>query len=158
MNYNNQICHTHSVDTIATYLSGKFVKRLFDSYEGKNYLVYVKCLAEISNWSREFYDLYNDNEDNWRSFENSKEMINNNAVQRDDFLLAWGEKRINQFFAQKVNEKEYSQEYSTTSKAPQKLPLELISVPKGKKEHQMGKRRIYALALFLSCPFKTFLH
>jgi hypothetical protein len=115
-NYNDQIYDTDPIGTIAAYLAGKFAKRLFDSYKEKSYPVYVKCLAEILNWSGEFYSLYCFNENNWESFENVKHTIYNKGVHRDDFLLAWGDKRINQFFAQKINEPEYSQKYSNNSK------------------------------------------
>ena len=133
MNYNDQNCDKDQIVTIAVYLAGKFAKRLFDSYKENNYPVYVKCLEEILNWSCEFYNLYYYNENNLESFETIKDTSYNNGVHRDDFLLAWGDKRINQFFAQKTNETKYSQKYSNNSKDGQNFSVVIDEGTDGKK-------------------------
>jgi hypothetical protein len=139
-NYNDQICDIDPVELIAVYLAGKFAKRLFDSYKENRYPVYVKCLAEILNWSREFYNLYYYNENNGRSFENIKDTIYDNCVHRDNFLLAWGDKRAKQFFAQKTNETEHSQQYSNNGKGGQRFPVGIEKDTDGKKIVIDGKK------------------
>jgi hypothetical protein len=60
--------------------------------------------VEILNWSYEFYNQYYNNETDWKDFENIRNILfNNNDVHRECFLIAWGEKRIRQFFAQNIN-------------------------------------------------------
>lgn len=83
---------------IASSLADKFVKPMYDANCEKNYFVYVGCLSEILNWSGEFYNSYFHKMHDWKSFETSKDNIYN-AVDRDDFLLAWGCTKVRQFFA-----------------------------------------------------------
>ena len=97
-NYSDPILNADPVGLIAAYLAGKFVKPLFDSYKKHNYQVYVRCLAEILNWSQEFYDLYYNNK-NVNDFKNNTELIYHNGIHRSDFLSAWGDKKIKQFLA-----------------------------------------------------------
>ncbi|MEO8769625.1 MAG: hypothetical protein ABI402_06060 [Ferruginibacter sp.] len=93
-NANNQI------SLIATSLAEKFVKPMYEANKEKNYFVYVSCLSEILNWSGEFYNNYFHKLNDWKSFETSKDNIYN-AVDRDDFLMAWGCNKIRQFFVNK---------------------------------------------------------
>jgi len=97
-NYSDPILNADPVNLIAAHLAGKFVKPLFNSYKKHNYQIYVRCLAEILNWSQEFYDLYYNNK-NEHYFKNNKELIYHNGIHRSDFLSSWGDKRIKQFLA-----------------------------------------------------------
>jgi len=74
-------------------LSDNFVKPLFDFRDEKNYPAYVKSLAEILNWSLEFYQQYHHKLKDWEAFEKSADNIYD-AVNPNDFLIAWGQKRI----------------------------------------------------------------
>jgi hypothetical protein len=98
-NYSDQILNADPVGLIAAYLAGKFVTPLFNSYKKHNYQVYVRCLAEILNWSQEFYDLYYNNK-NEKDFKNNRELIYHNGIHRSDFLSAWADKRIRQYLTQ----------------------------------------------------------
>jgi len=86
------------LDIIAFYLASNFLKPLFNFFEEKNYFVYVGCLAEIIDWAEEFYTQYHHKLNNWETFEKSKENVYN-AVNKDEFLHAWGNERMNEFFA-----------------------------------------------------------
>jgi len=90
---------TDQVGLFAVCLADNFLKPLYDFCNERNYFVYVGCLAEILDWSQEFYNRYHHKLNNWEAFEKSRENIFS-AVNRDDFLIAWGYKRIEQFFSQ----------------------------------------------------------
>jgi hypothetical protein len=92
------------ISLIASRLADKFVKTMYDANCEKNYFVYVGCLSEILNWSGEFYNNYFHKLNDWSSFKSSKDNIYN-AVDRDDFLAAWGSGKISQFFARNKKEK-----------------------------------------------------
>jgi len=103
-NDNDRICDIDPIGLIAARLTNRFAQPLFNFYAKKSYSVYIKCLVEILNWSYEFYNQYYNNETDWKEFENIRHtLFNNDDVYMDYFLIAWGEKRICQFFAQNIN-------------------------------------------------------
>jgi len=93
------ISDTDQIGQIASCLSDNFVKPLFDFRGERKYSGYVKSLAEILIWSHEFYKKYYHILIDWETFEKSKDNIYN-STNWNDFLVAWGHKRMNQFFAQ----------------------------------------------------------
>ena len=90
------------IDTIAIRLASKFLNPLFDFCSQKNYFVYIGSLAEIMDWSYEFFYLYDQKLQDWKNFESSNENIFN-AESKDEFLLAWGNNRIQQFYEQNAH-------------------------------------------------------
>ena len=116
--HSDQIGDADQIDKIAVCLADNFVKPLFDFHNEKKYQAYVKSLAEILNWSREFYKQYYQKLNDWESFEKSNDNIYN-ADNRNDFLIAWGCNRIQLFFAQNANETEYSRKQAKNSKNKQ---------------------------------------
>ena len=90
------------IDTIAIRLAKNFLNPLFDFCNQKNYFVYIGSLAEIMDWSYEFYNLYEHKIRDWKNFESSNENIFN-AVNEDEFLIAWGNSRIQQFYEENAH-------------------------------------------------------
>jgi hypothetical protein len=120
-NHTEKICDTDPVGMIAVCLAGRFAKPLFDFYNENTYSAYVKCLKEILIWSQEFHDLHYKNEEEWEVFENTRKNIYNNGFHQRDLLIAWGGKRIEQFFAQHTSETGYSRKYRNNSKRKQNI-------------------------------------
>ena len=120
-NHTEQIYDTDPVGMIAICLAGRFAKRLFNFYNENTYSAYIKCLKEILTWSQEFHDRYYKNDEDWGIFENNRKNIYNNDFYQYDLLIRWGGKRIEQFFAQHRNEREYSAKYSNNSKQGQNI-------------------------------------
>jgi hypothetical protein len=89
------------VSMIAACLANNFLKPLYDFYNERNYVVYTECLSHILEWSYEFYEQHSHMLTEWKTFELPKDYTHNNN--RNEFLIAWGHKRIEQFFSQ--NEK-----------------------------------------------------
>lgn len=116
----DQISDGNQVNRIATRLADKFVKPLFDFCNEKNYSVYLKSLDEILNWAYEFYAEYYPKLNDWEAFEGTKDNIFN-SINRDDFLMAWGDKRMKQFIAENSNEKEYSPMYAINGNTEQNI-------------------------------------
>jgi len=114
-NHTVQIYDTDQIGKIAACLSDNFVKPLFDFRDEKNYPAYVKSLAKILNWSHEFYKQYHHKLKDWEAFEKSTDNIYD-AVNPNDFLIAWGQKRIKQFFAHHTNETGHSGKYTNNNK------------------------------------------
>ena len=106
-NQTDQIGDTDPIESIAACLASKFLKPLYHFCNEKNYFVYVGCLSEILDWSREFYNQYFHNKNDWEAFEETRDNIFN-GVHRDDFLIEWGHKRIKKFFSQNAKKEEHS--------------------------------------------------
>lgn len=79
---------------------------LFEPGKEKNYNAQIGGLAEIIDWSREFYDLYFDKINNWEMFKYSKHNIYN-AVILDDLIIAFGKARIIKFYAENKSLENY---------------------------------------------------
>lgn len=123
---NDHVRNSDPVGSISTCLAGKFVKPLFDFYNESIYIenkheTYLICLAEILTWSQEFYDLYYNNKNDWEISAEIKNTIYNNGVHRNEFLLAWGDKRMKQFLAKHYVETECSEPYKNVSPADQQV-------------------------------------
>jgi hypothetical protein len=97
---------TDHIAMIAACLADNFLKPLNNFCTEKKYLGYIGNLAEISDWAHEFYDAYCQKLDNWDAFENSEDNKYASASW-DDFLVAWGYGRLQQFFAQHAGLPEY---------------------------------------------------
>jgi len=115
-NDNDQICDIDPIGLIADCLTNRFAQPLFNFYAKKTYSVYVECLVEILSSSFEFYNQYYNNETDWKEFENIRHTLfnNNDDVHTDYFFIAWGEKRIRQFFAQNLNGTRRKQFFSSS--------------------------------------------
>ncbi len=118
-NHADQICDNDQIDKIAACLADNFLKPLYHFCNEKNYFVYVACLAEILDWSHEFYNQYYNNVNDWEAFEEIKDNVYNTGVYRNNFLIVWGDKRIKQFFAQNSNKTKCSRKYLKNSKNKQ---------------------------------------
>ena len=105
MSNSNHQCD--QIEMIAARLADQFVKPLFDFRKEKNYFTYIGSLSEILDWSYEFHNMYSCQIEDWESFLVSKENIYH-AVNRDEFIVAWGKSRIKQFYAQNENHRRNS--------------------------------------------------
>ncbi|SRR5258706_15780269 len=93
---------TDHIAMIAACLADNYLKPLNDFCNEKKYFGYIGSLAEISNWAHEFYNGYCHKLNEWDAFEGSEDNIYN-AVNWDDFLVAWGYSRLQQFFVESTN-------------------------------------------------------
>lgn len=84
------------ISIIAVNLADHFAKPLYDFTNAKSYSEYIEILKEILNWSHEFYEHYHHQLNTWESFERSQENTYK-AVNRNEFLIAWGEDRLKRF-------------------------------------------------------------
>jgi hypothetical protein len=84
------------ISIIAVSLADNFAKPLYDFTEAKSYSEYIEILKEILNWSREFNEHYHHKLNSWESFVRSQENIYE-AVNRNEFLIAWGKDRLKRF-------------------------------------------------------------
>ena len=82
----NDIPNSNQIDKIAVCLAARFLKPLFLSSIERNYFFYVQCLIEILGWSHEFYSEY---------FDSGAE-----PNECDEFLISWGNRRLEQYFAE----------------------------------------------------------
>jgi len=98
--------NSDKIGMIAACLTDNFLKPLYDFSNEKNYFGYLGSLAEISDWSHEFYNEYYHTLEDWEAFQDSKENVYK-AINWNDFLIAWGHERIRQFFDQNTSQPGY---------------------------------------------------
>ena len=98
------VSSSEPVGLIADCLVRKFANPLFSFCTVKTYRNYVNCIKEILKWSAEFYAMYYTDKKDYKISETIKNNIYNNGIHREEFLIAWGDKRMKQFFAQRVIE------------------------------------------------------
>lgn len=87
-NHPDPVYDTDAIVNIAALLAENFLGSLYQFNNEKGYFSYVACLSEILQWAQEYYNEYNKNE---------------NEILQNDLLVAWGNKRIKQFFAEKIS-------------------------------------------------------
>lgn len=93
-----QSCEVDQVNQIAACLANNFLKSLLQFCNGRNYFFYLGCLSEILNWSHEFYKQYCQDEKS-ETQENPTNNIYCDCTYRDDVLIAWGNIRLEKYFA-----------------------------------------------------------
>jgi hypothetical protein len=97
---------------VAIHLAKIFMKPLLEFNKEKNYPAQVGGLAEILDWSREFYEQYYDKITNWEIFRCSSYNIYN-AGTPGDLIDAFGRERFNKFCAQNKSHTAYfTEKYS----------------------------------------------
>ena len=94
-----KIHHPDEISNIAASLADEFLKPLFDFCNERNYFVYIGSLAEIMDWSCEFYAQYHHKLADWEKFEHSQDNIFR-ARSKAEFLKAWGSNRIKLFYSE----------------------------------------------------------
>ena len=97
---------TDFIKMVANRLAKNCMKSLLELSKEKNYSIYIGGLAEILDWSNEFYDEYYDKIINWEIFKSSSDNIYN-AVTLDDLIIAFGWDRIKKFYTQNANHATY---------------------------------------------------
>ena len=73
-----------------------FVNPLNKLSNEKNYFVHVASLAEIVDWSEDFYDQYSDLPDDWETFKSSSRNIFK-AGNITDFVIGFGHMKFKLF-------------------------------------------------------------
>lgn len=101
--------NSDQIGMIAACLTDNFLKPLYNFSNEKNYFGYLGSLAEISDWSHEFYDEYGLSLNDWESFQSSGKNIYK-SPNWNDFLVAWGTERIREFFARNIHQPGYFSE------------------------------------------------
>jgi hypothetical protein len=101
-NYNSQFHNSEQVCEIAICLSNNFLNPLFRFCNGRNYFFYVGCLSEILDWANDFYNQFYNNNFIFEGAGKTDQHANANAF-TEEFLIAWGEKRMEQFFNRSLN-------------------------------------------------------
>jgi hypothetical protein len=96
--------HTAQIGEIANRLADNFAKPLYNFCTEKNYYVCIGILKEITDWAQEFYEQYQDKLSDWGAFKKSSDNISN-ATTPHEFLITWGNARVNKFFI--INTMEY---------------------------------------------------
>ena len=97
---------------VARRLAEKFLERLIFLSKEKHYSARMGCLAEILDWSQEFYDKYYDKIINWETFKCSSDNIYE-GITHDGLIVAFGEERLKKFYYQHVNHATYfTEKYS----------------------------------------------
>ncbi len=94
------------IKMVANRLVEKLIWFLFPLNSEKNYAAHIGGLAEILEWSEEFYSKYYDKILNWETFKRSSENIYN-AVTPDDLIITFGQERLKKFYTQNTNHTTY---------------------------------------------------
>lgn len=94
------------IKMVANRLADKLIWFLFPSNKGKNFSEHIGGMAEILEWSEEFYIRYYEKILNWEAFKRSTENIYNAAIQ-DDLIVAFGEEKLKTFYEQNKNHNTY---------------------------------------------------
>jgi hypothetical protein len=97
---------TGFIKMVANRLAEKFLEPLLLLSKVKNYSTHIGGLAEMLDWSWEFYDQYYDKIINWERFRWSGDNIYN-VVTLDGLIVAFGRHRIKKFYAQNANHSTY---------------------------------------------------
>jgi hypothetical protein len=94
------------IKMVASRLAEKFIRQLSALSNVKNYPALVGGLAEILEWSEEFYNLFFDKINDWEMFRWSNDNIHN-ANTLDDLIIAFGENRLKNFHVHNRNNSNY---------------------------------------------------
>jgi hypothetical protein len=101
--------HPDEIGNIAISLADNFAKSLYHFTAAKSYTEYIENLKEILKWSHEFHSQYYHKLNNWERFESSRDNIYRSANSKD-FLISWGQTRLNQFIDEFVKNAVYTLE------------------------------------------------
>lgn len=99
--------HPDEIGSIAISLADNFANSLYRVMGAKSYSEYIENLKEILKWSREFHGKYYHKLNHWESFESGRDNIYRSANPKE-FLISWGQDRLNQFIDEFVKNAEYS--------------------------------------------------
>src|SRR5215204_2658918 len=94
------------IDIVIDLLVEHFVKPLNQLSREKNYFVHVASLAEIVDWSEDFYNQYPDLPDDWETFRSSSRNIFK-ADNINDFVVAFGQVKFKLFCIENGNYPDY---------------------------------------------------
>jgi hypothetical protein len=94
------------IDIVIDLLVGNFLTPLNQLSRRKNYFVHVASLAEIVDWSQDFWDQYFDLPDDWETFRSSKRNIFK-AETINDFIIAFGREKYKTFCNENADYPEY---------------------------------------------------
>ncbi|MEO8110018.1 MAG: hypothetical protein ABI594_08305 [Ginsengibacter sp.] len=104
------------IKMVAKCLAEKLIWFLFPANKEKNYSEHIGGLAEILDWSEEFYEQYYDKILNWEIFRYSGENVHN-AETPNELIMAFGQERLKKFYAQNKNHTTYFRDkYATITK------------------------------------------
>jgi len=104
---------TDFIKMVAKCLAKNFMMPLFQLTKEKGYSAHIGGLAEILDWSNEFYDQYYDKVLNWEMFRSGSSNIYN-AFTLDDLILSFGREKLKKFYDQPENHTNYfSRRYSS---------------------------------------------
>ncbi len=90
------------IKMVAKCLSEKFLEQMFFFNKRRNYSMHVGALAEILDWSLEFYDGYYDTLLSKRMFTESLSLVHINA-ELDHLITVFGRNRIKKFYTENGN-------------------------------------------------------
>lgn len=134
------ITHTQQrievIKLVAYHLSEKFTYPLFELSKEKNYSVHIGVLAEILDWSREFYDLYYNTINEWEVANwNSHHSYNN--IKLEGLIIKYGQCRLKRFYDHNMDYATYFLERYSSIKFSdsEKMPRDL-AVLEGNWTHQ----------------------
>ena len=94
------------IKMVATSLMGKLIEPIFKSNKRKAFPEHVGAIAEILEWSEEFYEQYYKKTLDWQTFKLSRENIHSVTI-LDDLIAAFGEEKVKTFFAKHKNHQTY---------------------------------------------------
>ena len=78
------------IGMLAACLADHYLEQLYATSQ----IGYIGVLDELSAWAHEFYHKYYEQMKNWETFEQSEANIYK-AICWDDFVVAWGQDRLN---------------------------------------------------------------
>ena len=94
------------IKMVATSLMEKLIEPIFKSNKRKAFPEHVGVIAEILEWSEEFYDRYYIKTLDWQAFKLSSENIHNVTI-LDDLITAFGKEKLKIFFEKHKNHQTY---------------------------------------------------
>jgi hypothetical protein len=94
------------IDIVIDLLIENFLKPLNQLSREKNYFVHVASLAEIVDWSEDFWNEYFDLPGDWETFRCSNRNTFN-AENINDFIVAFGREKFKTFCIEKADYPEY---------------------------------------------------
>jgi hypothetical protein len=97
---------TDFIKMVANRLAKNFMAPLFELTKEKGQSAQIGCLAEILDWSKEFYDQYYDKVLNREMSRSGSDNIYN-AFTRDDLVISFGREKLKKFCTQNENHTNY---------------------------------------------------
>lgn len=94
------------IETVASRLAEKFIKPLLLFSKEKSYPAHIGGLAEILDWSMEFYEKYYEQIITSERY-NEGGGTNYKTAEFDDLIVAFGKDRIKKFYTQNANHATY---------------------------------------------------